>query len=277
MGTGNIRRETSGLEGTKDRVEPNDTLSLIAKKLGHHIQEPLAALAPIYFEKKPKHDWIGVSLRSVGLIARTSNSTLKASGDVLITHLGISGPACLSLSRSVAELIHSMNQNSALTAAEKITNIFIDFMESKSAEEIEHSFLNYANQFSTQQVKTHISTLLPNAFIEDFFSQASAPLDIKWNVLSKPGRKKIVAVLKSFLLGSVREVPIEKGEVSAGGVSLKEVDSKTMRSRIVKNLFFAGEILDIAGEVGGFNLQAAYSTGWVAGEHAALQLLDESI
>ena len=92
--------------------------------------------------------------------------------------------------------------------------------------------------------------------------------------LERKARNRLIENIKGLPLGRVRAVPLEKGEVVAGGVSLAEVDAKTMRSRIVPNLILCGEVLDIAGPVGGYNLQAAWSTGYVAGNTAALQSVE---
>jgi len=114
---------------------------------------------------------------------------------------------------------------------------------------------------------------LPNAIVVPLLRQAEIPQEQKWHSLPKPMRRKLTAISKKYFLGAVKEVPIERGEVSAGGVSLQEVNPKTMQSRLVPKLYFAGEVLDVAGEVGGFNLQAAYSTGWLAGESVAKNIL----
>ncbi len=92
------------------------------------------------------------------------------------------------------------------------------------------------------------------------------------SVLSRQQRRDLVSVLKRFELGRARKVPLDKAEVSAGGVSLSEIDPKTMASRLHRRLFCCGELLDYAGEVGGFNLQAAFSSGWAAGRNAALSI-----
>ena len=93
--------------------------------------------------------------------------------------------------------------------------------------------------------------------------------DVTWSGLAREKRQSLLSVLKCFPLGSVRDVPLDQGEISAGGVSLGEVNPKTMQSRLVPQFFLCGELLDYAGEIGGFNLQAAFSTGWVAGVNAA--------
>lgn len=233
-----------------------------AKMFGHTIVNPISALAPIYFTQKPPSDLVGISLRHVELIAESSTRKLTRRGDVLITHLGISGPACLSISREVAE---------ALTA--EPVSLFVDFFPDDSPEALERQFISFQTARACQFVRTFFEERLPNAIVPTLFAQACVPLEQKWNCLPKPMRRSLTAISKKYFLGDVQDVPIERGEVSAGGVALHEVNPKTMRSRLVLNLYFAGEVLDVAGEVGGFNLQAAYSTGWVAGESVAKAFL----
>jgi predicted flavoprotein YhiN len=110
--------------------------------------------------------------------------------------------------------------------------------------------------------------VLPNRFVPQVFVQSDIPIERKWHALTREERTRLLGTLLRFDFGFVFEIPIDRGEVTSGGISLAEVDSKTMMSNLVDGLFFAGEMLDIAGEIGGYNLQAAYSTGWVAGEEA---------
>ena len=235
-----------------------------AAEFGHTIVNPISALAPIYFTQKPPSDLIGISLRNALLIAETPTRKLTRKGDVLITHLGISGPACLSISRDVAEVL----------TAERVS-LFVDCFPDESEQMLEQQFVSFQTARAGQFVRTFFEERLPNAIVPTLFAQAEVPLEQKWKSLSKPMRRSLTAISKKYFLGDVKDVPIERGEVSAGGVALREVNPKTMRSRHVENLYFAGEVLDVAGEVGGFNLQAAYSTGWVAGESVAKALLAE--
>ena len=109
---------------------------------------------------------------------------------------------------------------------------------------------------------------IPTALVPYIIRHSLLEIDITWSGLHKELRKSLLEVLKRFPLGTVRAVPLDQGEVSAGGVSLGEVNPKTMESRIVPGLFLCGEVLDYAGEIGGYNLQAAFSTGWMAGFNA---------
>lgn len=253
LATGGVSYQKTGTTGDGIRF---------AKALGHTAAPLRAALAPIYFTVKPVPGLVGVSLRGVGLIAKSDTDRIVRTDDVLITHLGISGPACLSISRDVAERLVSAP-----------VEMQIDFFTQSSSEDLTELFVRKQSQTPTQFVRTFFETLLPDAVVPFLFAAATVSPERKWHALTKDERKRLVWTAKAFPLGAVKEVPMDKGEVSAGGVALPEVNSKTMESRRIKNLYFAGEMLDVAGEVGGFNLQAAYSTGWVAGRGAATALL----
>lgn len=232
-----------------------------AQALGHTIVPPRAALAPIYFTTPPPNALVGISLRNVKLIAKSAQQMFSRTDDVLITHRGLSGPACLSISRDVAEALeHSP------------VELFVDFFPTLSEEALEAQLIAAQQHHPLQSVRTFLEAPLPNALVPFVLQAAHIPLDQKWHHFSKGQRKALLRVLKAYPLGAVQEVPLDRGEVSAGGVALTEVDPKTMASKRVPNLFIAGETLDIAGEVGGFNLQAAYSTGWLAGRSAAQAL-----
>ncbi len=232
-----------------------------AEKLGHRIVKPRAALAPIYFKQAPPAELVGVSLRGVGLIAKSSFNTVTRIDDVLITHLGLSGPATLSLSREVAEALEKSK-----------VEILIDFFPQLSFEALDALLLGEQQARPAQYVRTFLEEKLPNAIVPFILEAAEVAYEQKWHDLKRVLRRKLMSVLKQFSIGEVKEVPIERGEVSAGGVALSDINPKTMESRIVPNFYVVGEALDLAGEIGGFNLQAAYSTGWLAGISAAGKL-----
>jgi Predicted flavoproteins len=232
-----------------------------AAKLGHRIAKPRAALAPIYLTPSPPAELVGISLRAVKLIAKSASHTAMRVDDVLITHLGISGPATPSLSREVAEAL----ENSPV-------EMFIDFFPALSPDELELLLCQMQHARAAQFLRTFLEEKFPNALVPFLLEAAGVDYQQKWSHLKKAHRRKLSQVLKAYLLGVVKEVPLERGEVSAGGVALSDINSKTMESRLVPNFYVAGEALDIAGEVGGFNLQGAYSTGWLAGVSAAQKI-----
>jgi hypothetical protein len=232
-----------------------------AEKLGHRIVKPRAALAPIYLTPPPPAELVGISLRAVKLIAKSAAHTAARVDDVLITHLGISGPATLSLSREVAEA----SENSPV-------EMFLDFFPTQSPDELELLLCQVQHEHATQFLRTFLEGKLPNALVPFLLEAAGVAYQQKWSHLKKEHRRKLLHVLKAYPLGTVKEVPLERGEVSAGGVALSDINPKTMQSRLVPNFYVAGEALDIAGEVGGFNLQGAYSTGWLAGVSASQKI-----
>lgn len=233
-----------------------------AEKLGHTIIPVRAALGPIYLRSAPPQELVGVALRNVQLQATKQTLIVaKYIGDVLITHRGLSGPATLGISREAAAAMEE-------APIELTVNLLV-----RNAEQARTLVLEIQQSRSQQQVSTWLEELLPNRFVPYVLGQAEIPLDRKWNALTREERIRLNATITNYRFGSVSEIPIDRGEVTAGGVSLKEVDPKTMRSKLVENLYFAGEMLDVAGEIGGYNLQAAYSTGWVAGREAARILL----
>ncbi len=247
----------------------------IARSLGHTITKPSAALAPLFTIKPPPASLSGLALRGVSLVAIAGGKSVERRGDLLFTHRGFSGPVALSLSRDVAELMGESG-----TCA-----LFADLFPEQSSAELEAELLKQARKSGTQMVRKFLQVCpiapqkgffgaaphgtIPTALVPFLMRHAALDSEVTWSGLAKEKRQSLLSGLKRFPLGSVRDVPLDQGEISAGGVSLSEVNPKTFCSRVVPNLFLCGEILDYAGEIGGFNLQAAFSTGWVAGGNAA--------
>lgn len=247
----------------------------IARSFGHTITKPSAALAPLFTIKPPPASLSGLALRGVSLVATAGGKSVERRGDLLFTHRGFSGPAALSLSRDVAELM----------GASGTCALFVDLFAEQSSAELESELLKQARKSGTQMVRKFLQSCpiapqkgsfgvalngtIPTALVSFIMRHAGLENDVTWSGLAKEKRQSLLLVLKRFPLGSVRDVPLDQGEISAGGVSLSEVNPKTFCSRVVPHLFLCGELLDYAGEIGGFNLQAAFSTGWVAGVNAS--------
>lgn len=233
-----------------------------AERLGHTIIPVRAALAPIYITPAPVQDLVGIAIRGGEiLVTQGEKIVLRHAGDVLLTHRGVSGPAALDVSRDAALKF----EHGSIGVAMNLTGESDDLLR-------EH-LLRIQTDRPQQQVSTWLEEVLPNRLVPFVLDQADIPHNRKWNALTREERARLLRRLVRFELGVVSDIPIDRGEVTAGGVSLTEVDPKTMRSKLHDGLFFAGEMLDIAGEIGGYNLQAAYSTGWVAGEEAAKLLM----
>ena len=230
------------------------------KNLGHTIVPLRPALAPILLDPKPPATWQGMPLRDSLLHAKISGKTVASSrGDFLFTHEGISGPAVLEMSREVS-LASEGNQR---------TDIFADTLPEKDQQKLEGSVLSEILLNGGRNAETLVEMFAPQRMASFITNSAGVAPAKKLHQLKKEERSSIVRTLKNVYIGRVKEIPIDRGEVTAGGVDLREVDPKTMRSRIVKGLYISGEALDVAGPIGGYNLQAAFSTGYVAGETAA--------
>ena len=230
-----------------------------AGALGHTIVPLRPALAPIAVTPSLPLDWRGVAIRG-GCLAVYANGTKvdEWQGDILFTHEGISGPAALEVSRAAALALETSEPE-----------LRLDFFPAKEYPALDGELNDLILTERARMIGSVLASWLPNRIVRDLLGLAGVDPGKRGHVLTREERRAIVRLLKSWTLGRVRSVPLERGEVTAGGVSLDEVDPRTMRSRKVKGLYLCGEILDIAGPVGGYNLQAAFSTGFVAGETAA--------
>ncbi len=227
--------------------------------LGHTLVPLRAALAPMYLVDA-EADWSGVALRDTTLRARAGTGGKEFahwSGDLLFTHKGVSGPTALGISREVAE---RESMPSALEA---------DLAPSQTWEALQADLRRQALENPRKTVASLAAPFVPARLLEPLLASAGIPVDTRGAYLKAKSLNKLVSTLKGWPLGAVRQVPLERGEVVAGGVELSEVDSQTMQSKLISGLYLCGEVLDIAGPVGGYNLQAAWSTGVVAGNAAA--------
>lgn len=243
-----------------------------ARELGHTIVPLRAALGPIYLADgepgKPgrRADWSGVALRDCVLRARSGGREIaRWRDDLLFTHQGISGPTALGISRAVALAM----EGGAVT-------LDLDVLPDTPVETLSARVAESHGTLGRRAVRTLLSEWLPERLVPEALLRADIEPSTPLNQLPRKNRNRLAEELKRWSLGTVRVVPLERGEVTAGGVALEEVDPQTMNSRKVRGLYLAGEILDLAGPVGGYNLQAAFSTGYVAGECAAREAAEET-
>jgi len=232
----------------------------IARRFGHAIIDPRPALVPLCVAASWVPGLKGLSLPDVvASVHSAGNESLAQRREaMLFAHFGLSGPAILDVSRAVARCGES----------EPLV-LRLDMVPALGREE-----LDLRLQASCRQGRRTVVTLLPaelpRRLAECLVRAAAIPLDRLGPDLSRDERRRLVATLKGLSLPIVRTLGFEKAEVTSGGVALGEVDPRTLESRLVPGLHFAGEILDLDGLIGGYNFQAAWSTGWLAGESAAL-------
>jgi predicted Rossmann fold flavoprotein len=232
-----------------------------AKQLGHTIVPLRPALAPIYLDRGRRPEWSGVALRDCLLRARAGGKEIaRWRGDLLYTHHGVSGPPVLGISRSVA-----------VTREQAEVTLDADLLPDLEPEALSTRIAAAHGEAGRRQVSRLAGQWLPERLVPELMERAGVDPVLPLHQLPRKSRNRLVEILKRWEVGRIAAVPLERGEVTAGGIALAEVDPTTMASRKIPGLYLCGEVLDLAGPVGGYNLQAAFSTGYLAGEAAAGQ------
>lgn len=229
----------------------------LVKRLGHKITE----LNPSLVGLKTKEDWckylVGLSLTNVNV--KIAGTKFKSFGDLLFTHQGVSGPTILDLSSEVVKLLKKGNVKVSIDLKPALTSQALDAR-------IQRDFAKYSNK----QFKNALNDLLPMNLIEFVVKQSGINQYKVVNIISKKERQELVKVLKNLEITVNGHMGFDTAIVTSGGVDLSDVDQKTMKSKLVDNLFFAGEMLNIDGKTGGYNLQACWTTGHIAGKNASI-------
>jgi predicted Rossmann fold flavoprotein len=179
-------------------------------------------------------------------------------GEMLMTHFGISGPITLQMSLAIVDALRKGPVSVSI-------DLQPDLSEKQLRQLLQHDFGLYGKR----SFKRIISELLPRKMVEPFVEMTGIPSDKPVNQINAEERKQLVSLLKSLRFNIKGPLPLASAMVTAGGISLKEIDPRTMASRLVVGLYFCGEVVDLDADTGGYNLQAAFSTGYVAGEEAA--------
>lgn len=233
----------------------------LAKAVGHSIVPLKPCLVPLESDSPYIPDLQGLSLRNIEGTVYAGGKKIGAEfGEMLFTHFGVSGPIILSLSKCVAE---------AIAAGAQDIELHIDLKPALDKDKLDARLQRDFVQYSRKQMANGMKDLLPQRLIAPVLDEAFIDEEKSVNQLSRAERQRIVDVLKAFVVPITGTRPLAEAIVTAGGVSLKEIDPKTMESKLVKGLFIAGEVMDIDGYTGGYNLQAAFSTGYAAGTFAA--------
>lgn len=232
----------------------------LARKLNHKVTELLAALVPLETQETWCKEVMGLALKNVNLTVFFNDKKRgEAFGEMLFTHFGITGPIVLSLSRIVSKAIANKKKN---------IHVEIDLKPALSIDALDQRIQRDFEKYKNRQLVNAMKDLLPQKLIPVVIKEAGLTLEQVVNQVSREERLRLGHVLKHLKLSITSTRPIAEAIVTAGGVSTKEVQPKTMESKKVKGLYFAGELLDIDAFTGGYNLQAAFSTGYVAGINA---------
>ena len=239
---------------------------LIAKNIGHKVTDIRPSLVPlVIYEKNECKEMQGLSLRNVGIkiIDESKNKLIYEDfGEMIFTHFGISGPTILSGSAHLVRYKEIYN----LMKEQKI-KLQIDLKSALTEEQLDERILRDFKEFKNKQFKHALDKLLPQKMIPIVIEKTKINEEKRVNEITKEERKNLVKVLKKFELTIKDFRPVEEAIITSGGINIKEINPKTMESKLVKGLYFAGEIIDVDSYTGGFNLQIAYSTGYTAGMH----------
>ena len=231
----------------------------LASSLGHSITELIPSLIPISSPSRLCPDMQGLSLKNVAIkvLDEGGNVLYTDFGEMMFTHFGVTGPMILSASA------HLRNYDiSTLTLS-------IDLKPALDEKTLDARLLSDFKQNANKDFINSLSALLPSKMIEPFILLTGIDERKKINAITKEERKTILTTLKDFRIPLSAFRPIEEAIVTSGGVEVKEISPKTMESKITPGLYFAGEVIDVDAYTGGFNLQIAYSTGYLAGKSAA--------
>lgn len=233
---------------------------ILAAEVGHKITDIRPSLVPIVTEESWVKDLMGLSLRNVELSVVAKNRVqAKMFGEMMFTHFGITGPIVLSLSHTVGKLMRKKNIGTI--------GLDINLKPALSPETLDKRLQKDFDLYSKKQLINGMKDLLPSRLIPLIIELAGIDPQKPINQISKEERQQIGYMLQHMPLTVKGLRPVEEAIVTAGGISLKEFNPKTMESKLVKGLYSAGEVLDIDAFTGGYNLQAAFSTGYVAAMH----------
>jgi len=227
-----------------------------AKDLGHTVIEPAPALVPL----KIKEEWTrrlqGLTMKNVGLTAWQGKKKITSrQGDMLFTHFGISGPIVLDMSKEVI-----------LAEKKGQVELFLNLKPALTREQLDARMQRDFKKYNNKVFKNALSDLVAKKMISIIIEQSGIDPEKKVNSIAKSERIKFLELLQNIKMTVTGNTGYVQAIVTSGGVSLKEIDPKTMRSKIIPNLYFAGEVLDIDGPTGGYNLHVAWSTGFVVGQ-----------
>lgn len=239
---------------------------ILASNLGHTITKIKPSLVPLETYEEQTHKSLqGLSLKNVKIkIEDTSkNKTIYEDfGEMLFTHFGVSGPTILSAS---SHLIRYKNIEEKLKS--KNIKLKIDLKPALTEEKLDERILRDFKEIKNKSFKNSLDRLLPQKLIPEVIEKTKINPEKQVNSITKQERAKLINTLKNFELTIKNFRKIEDAIVTCGGINIKEINPKTMESKIIKGLYFAGEIIDVDSYTGGFNLQIAYSTGFVAGQN----------
>lgn len=249
LATGGLSYPTTGSTGDGFRF---------AESLGHTVVTPRPSLVPLVVKENYCKDIMGLSLKNVTASFFSENGKLLVSefGEMLFTHFGVSGPIILSASAHLGN-------------TDKAISLKIDLKPALDETALDKRLLNDFGKFKNKDFCNSLDELLPQKLIPTVITLSGIDPRKKVNEITKAERASLVSILKNFPLTVIGRRPIEEAIVTSGGIKVSEINPSTMESKLIKGLYFAGEMIDVDAYTGGYNLQIAFSTGALAGQSAA--------
>ncbi len=225
----------------------------LAESVGHNVTAIRPSLVPLVSKDKLCRDCMGLSLKNVGISFYGSDKKrlYQEQGEMMFTHFGVTGPVILSAS--------------SYLKTDYPYEMFIDLKPALDEKTLDKRLLRDFSENANRELKNGFSALLPSKLIEPFVKLTGIPPETRLNSLTKEQRTKILTLMKALPIKIIGTRPIDEAIVTGGGVDCREIDPKTMQSKLVSGLYFAGEVIDVDAYTGGFNLQIAFSTAFVAG------------
>lgn len=246
VATGGLSYESTGSTGDGYRF---------AEEAGHKVTELLPALVPFNVKELVVEELQGLSLRNIEAVILDGKKELyREFGELLFTHFGVSGPVILSASSFVSAKLK-----------ERPLTLSIDLKPALSREQLDARIRRDFEENANKRFKNSLSRLYPTKLIPVIISRSGISPEKQVNEITREERQRLLEVTKHFTLTLVSTRGFKEAIITQGGIGVKEINPSTMESKLVKNLRFAGEVLDLDGVTGGFNLQIAWSTGWAAG------------
>ncbi|MBW6536966.1 MAG: NAD(P)/FAD-dependent oxidoreductase [Mariniphaga sp.] len=231
----------------------------LAQSVGHTVEKPIPALVPLETKGNLAQNLQGLNLKNVKAVVWVNEKKAgEAFGEMLFTHFGLSGPIILTLSRIVVAALQNKD----------IVEITVDLKPALDEQKLDNRLLRDLNEHGKKQLVNIFRNWLPASMIPVFIEELKLDPEKMCHQVSSNERKQIRYLLKNLRFEVEKHRSFKEAIITAGGIPTKEIAPKTMESRLVKGLYFAGEIIDLDAETGGYNLQIAWSTGWLAGNSA---------
>ena len=237
----------------------------LLEKLGHTVTDIKPALVPLKSENKICKELQGLSLRniSINLIDTETNKLIYSDfGEMMFSHFGVTGPVILSASSRLNQVKDLKNKFKS-----KKIKLLIDLKPALSSEVLDKRILRDFEKYTNKEFKNALNDLLPQKLIPVVIYLSNIDENIKVHQITKSQRENLVNVIKNLDVTITDFMPIDMAIITSGGINVKEVNPKTMESKIINGLYIAGELLDVDAYTGGYNLQIAFSTGFAAGKN----------